>query len=298
MHIMHRQIEIMGAFVDRVTLDQAVQRTREFILSGLSHQIVTVNVDFIRLAQEHDDFMDVINHSDLAIADGMPLVWASGWQGDKLPERVTGVELVDRCCGMAAEEGYRVFLLGGEDGVAQAASEILSDRHPGLQVVGAYSPPVGPFSEEEERNMVNMIKEANPHMLFVAFGAPKQDMWIAKHRDELQVPVAVGVGGVFNFLTGRVRRAPNWMQQHGLEWLFRVMQEPRRLWRRYFLQDMPIITQMAFDAVRVRTFAAALQPATGLEGQGQLPVALQMPDMASVALPAGVAQGTPSQPLT
>jgi len=265
MHIMHRQIEIMGAYVDRVTLDEAVQRTSEFLTSGGAHQIVTVNVDFVRLAQENKEFMDVINRSALAIADGMPLVWASGWQGDRLPERVTGVELVDRCCSMAARDGLRVFLLGGADGVAGAAAEILMDKHPGLQVAGAYSPPIGPFSEEEDRKMVDMIKAARPDFLFVAFGAPKQDMWIAKHRDELQVPVSVGVGGVFNFLTGRVQRAPQWMQQHGLEWAFRVMQEPRRLWHRYFVEDMPIISKMAFEALRVRAFTPALQPVPVLE---------------------------------
>src|SRR5438105_11639172 len=248
MHVMHKQIEILGAFVDRVTLDEAVQRTYEFLTSGLSHQIVTVNVDFVRLAQENREFMEIINRSDLAIADGMPLVWASGWVGDRLPERVTGVELVERCCAVAAEEGYRVFLLGGEDGVAQAAAQVLTGRHPGLQIAGAYSPPIGPFSDEEERKMVNMIKQARPHLLFVAFGAPKQDTWIAKHRDELAVPVAIGVGGVFNFLTGRLKRAPMWMQQHGLEWLYRVVQEPRRLWRRYFVMDLPVISRMAFEA--------------------------------------------------
>ncbi len=167
-----------------------------------------MNVDFIRQAQGDKVFMEVINRSDLAIADGMPLVWASSWLGDRLPERVTGVELVDQCCQVASMESYRVFLLGGEEGVAQAAAQVLTERHPGLQVVGAYSPPIGPFSEEEDRKIVGMIKEAQPHILLVAFGAPKQDMWIAQHQQDLSVPLALGVGGVFNFLTGRVKRAP------------------------------------------------------------------------------------------
>lgn len=266
MHVMHKQIEILGAFVDRVTLDEAVQRTHEFLTSGLAHQIVTVNVDFIRLAQENSEFMDIINHSDLAIADGMPLVWASGWSGDKLPQRVTGVELVEKCCALSEKSGYRVFLLGGEEGVASAAAEIYRQRYPGVQIVGAYSPPVGPFSEEEDRKMVDMIRAAQPHFLFVAFGAPKQDLWIAKHREELGVPVSVGVGGVFNFVTGRVKRAPEWMQHHGLEWLYRVFQEPRRLWKRYFLKDFPIIAQMALSAMIAHT-ATSLNPAGALEPQ-------------------------------
>ena len=269
MHIMHKQIEILGAFVDRVTINEAVQRTSEFMTSGISHQIVTVNVDFVRLAQANSEFMDIINRSDLAIADGMPLVWASGWAGDRLPERVTGVELVDQCCAMSAEKGYRVFLLGGEEGVADAAAHVFAERHPGLQVAGTYSPPVGEFSEEEDRKMVAMIREAKPHFLFVAFGAPKQDMWIARHREELGVPVSIGVGGVFNFVTGRVKRAPTWMQFHGLEWLYRVFQEPRRLWKRYFLMDLPIIAQMAIGALVART-ATSLNSAAGFDTQTQL----------------------------
>jgi len=252
MHNMHSQVGILGAYVDSVTLDEAVQRAQEFVQSGQSHQITTVNVDFIRLAQENLEFRAVINKSDLAIADGMPLVWASRMLTDRLPERVTGVELVDRCCEFSSREGYKVFLLGGEDGVAAAAAEVLTGRYPGLQIVGTYSPPVGPFNEEEDQKMVNMICEARPDILFVAFGAPKQDLWISQHRDVINVPLAIGVGGVFNFLTGRVKRAPGWMQKSGFEWFYRVAQEPRRLWRRYFVEDMPIFARIGVDVIRTR----------------------------------------------
>ena len=280
MHNMHRQIGILGAFVDRVTLDEALRGVKEFLTSGGAHQIVTVNVDFVRLAQQNLEFRAVINRSDLAIADGMPLVWASRWMGDKLPERVTGVDLVDRCCALAAEQGYKVFLLGGEDGVAQGAADVLRNRYPGVQIVGAYSPPVGPFSEEEDSKMVEMIREAKPDILFVAFGAPKQDLWIAQHQEQIAVPVAVGVGGVFNFLTGRVARAPLWMQERGLEWLFRVMHEPRRLWRRYFVQDLPIVTRLAIEAMRTRV-------AAGLEPQlTPRPVQAQLSESSSVSMSA------------
>jgi N-acetylglucosaminyldiphosphoundecaprenol N-acetyl-beta-D-mannosaminyltransferase len=251
-HNLHRQIGILGAFVDRVTVDEALLCVDDFVSSGTPHQVTTVNVDFVRLAQENLEFRAVINRSDLAIADGMPLVWASSWLGDKLPERVTGVDLVERCCAMAAERGYGVFLLGGEDGVAAAAGEILTQKYPGLRVAGAYSPPVGPFSDEENRKMVTMIQEAQPHFLFVAFGAPKQDLWIAQHQHEIRVPVAMGVGGVFNFLTGRVKRAPLWMQRRGLEWFYRVICEPRRLWRRYFINDLPIVAKLVGEAFRMR----------------------------------------------
>ncbi|HST04781.1 MAG TPA: WecB/TagA/CpsF family glycosyltransferase [Chloroflexia bacterium] len=252
MHNMHRQIGMLGAYIDRVTLDEAVLRVHEFVVTGQPHQVTTVNVDFLRLAQEDLEFRSIINRSDLAIADGMPLVWASGWLGDRLAERVTGVDLVDYCCDLAARENYGVFLLGGEEGVAADAAEVLKQRHPGLRVVGEYSPPIGEFVEDEDRKIVALIQEAKPDFLFVAFGAPKQDLWIAQHQEELQVPVAMGVGGVFNFLTGRVRRAPVWMQQKGLEWFYRVICEPRRLWRRYFVNDMPVVLRLANEAMHVR----------------------------------------------
>lgn len=268
MHNMHRQIGLLGSYIDRITLEEAVVRVHEFIESGLPHQVTTINVDFLRLAQQDPEFRAVINRSDLAIPDGMPLVWASGWAGDKLPERVTGVDLVDRCCSLAAAQGYKIFLLGGEEGVASAAGDLLRERYPNLQIAGSYSPPMGPFSEEEDQKMVSMIKDAQPDILFVAFGAPKQDLWISRHQEQLRVPVAIGVGGVFNFVTGRTRRAPDWMQQKGMEWLYRVIIEPRRLWKRYFINDIPVVVKLASEALKVRMLVK--EPLAALSSPAQL----------------------------
>jgi len=239
-------------------MDEAIGRINSFITSGGSHQLVTVNLDFLRLAHENKEFRGIINRSDLAVADGMPLVWASRWMGAPLPERVTGVELVDRMCELAARKGYSVFLLGGADGVADGAADVLKARYPGLRVAGTYSPPMG-FGADEDHKMVEMLRAAQPDMLLVAFGAPKQDNWIAAHRHELNVPVAVGIGGVFNFLTGRVRRAPSWMQRTGLEWFYRFAQEPTRLWRRYFMMDMPIMVLMLLMVLQSRVRGSAPQ---------------------------------------
>jgi N-acetylglucosaminyldiphosphoundecaprenol N-acetyl-beta-D-mannosaminyltransferase len=269
---MNSQVRILGANIDQVRMDEAMKTIHGFVVSQQPHQVVTVNLDFLRIAQENPEFQGVINRSDLAVADGMPLVWASQWLGTPLPERVTGVELVDECCALAAREGYSIFLLGGAEGVPEAAAAKMVERHPGLQIAGTYSPPMGPFSPEEDAKIVDMIRAAKPQMLFVAFGAPKQDIWIAQHRNTLGVPVAVGVGGVFNFLTGRVRRAPEWMQRSGLEWLYRVSQEPRRLWRRYFVQDMPVMMQMAAEAMQLRTLGPAQQAPHGLN----VPVAAEI----------------------
>jgi len=253
---MENQVNILGASIDNVTMDDAIERINSFITSDGSHQVVTVNLDFLRLAHESNEFRGIINSSDMAVADGMPLIWASRMMGAPLPERVTGVELVDRMCELAARKGYSIFLLGGASGVAAGAADVLQARYPGLRVAGIYSPPMG-FGDDEDQKMVEMIREAKPDMLFVAFGAPKQDNWIAAHQQELGVPVAVGIGGVFNFLTGRTRRAPSWIQRTGMEWFYRVAQEPTRLWRRYFLMDMPIMALMLLMVLQTRMRGAA-----------------------------------------
>jgi N-acetylglucosaminyldiphosphoundecaprenol N-acetyl-beta-D-mannosaminyltransferase len=235
---------ILDVTVHRVTAQAVRERLDSFVHSGQPHQIVTVNMDFLRLARTDAAFQDALNGADLSVPDGVPVLWAAKLLGKPLAERVTGVDIVEQGSALAAERGYRIFLLGAEPGVADAAAAELSRRYPGLWVAGIYSPPFGPMSEEANARMVQMVRDARPDMLFVAFGAPRQDTWIAQHRHELGVPVMVGVGGTFNFLAGRVSRAPLWMQRRGLEWLYRLRQEPRRLWKRYLLGDMPVFLRI------------------------------------------------------
>jgi N-acetylglucosaminyldiphosphoundecaprenol N-acetyl-beta-D-mannosaminyltransferase len=151
--------------------------------------------------------------------------------------------LVD-CAGLAAAKGYSIFLLGAGPGVAEEAACVLRTRHPGVRVVGTYAPPMRPLTSDEDESMVRLIQEMQPDMLFVAFGAPKQDQWIRTHLDRLGAPVCMGVGGAFDMLAGRVKRAPMWMQHWGLEWLYRVTQEPARLWQRYFVHDLPCFVRL------------------------------------------------------
>lgn len=240
---------ILDVNVHRVTAEVVREQLDSFVQSGQPHQIVTVNMDFLRLARTDTDFRNALNGADLSVPDGVPVLWAARLLGKPLADRVTGIDIVEHGAALAAERGYRVFLLGAEPGVAAAAAAELSRRHPGLWVAGVYSPPFGPMSEEANAHMVRMVRDARPDMLFVAFGAPRQDTWIAHHRHELGVPVMVGVGGTFNFLAGRVSRAPTWMQRRGLEWLYRLKQEPRRLWKRYLLGDMPVFLRIVLGRV-------------------------------------------------
>lgn len=254
------RVNLGGVMVDQVDFDSAVDRVERFLTSGGSHQIATVNLDFVSIARRRPEFMDMLNQVDLAVPDGMPLVWLSRYTGTPLTERVAGVELFGACCEIAAEQGLGVFFLGAAEGVAEEAARNLQAIYPGLNVVGTYSPSKGSLSDEEDEYIVQLIQEAQPHFLFVALGAPRQDVWIREHMSRLHVPVSMGVGCVFDIYAGAVKRAPRWMQQLGLEWAFRLVQEPARLWRRYLIDDLP-----TFAAVMLATRGAKPTPTLAAE---------------------------------
>jgi N-acetylglucosaminyldiphosphoundecaprenol N-acetyl-beta-D-mannosaminyltransferase len=279
-----RRVELGGVRIDQVDLPGAVQRLGDFLESGRAHQVVTVNLDFLSIAERQPEFRDLINGADLAVADGMPLVWASRLQGQPLPERVTGVDLVDGSCRLAAQTGHGVFLLGAAPAVAAAAARTLQGRYPALRVAGLYSPPFGPLTPEEDERIVDMVQRAAPGFLFVALGAPRQDLWIRRHLHRLNVPVAMGVGCVFDLLAGVVSRAPRWMQCAGLEWAYRLGQEPARLWRRYLINDIPTFGRLVLTALRKRE---------DMEGVGE-PGQVDSPRSVVVGEP--VARPSPARP--
>jgi N-acetylglucosaminyldiphosphoundecaprenol N-acetyl-beta-D-mannosaminyltransferase len=243
-----QRIELGGVLIDNVDLDAAVQRIAGFLTSGKSHQVVTVNLDFLSIAQRNARFRRTLNTSDMAVADGMPLVWASRLRGDPLPQRVAGVDLVNESCRLPPERGESVFLLVAWPGVADQAALKLEERYPGLRVAGTYSPPVGAISRKENARIIRMINNAQPGFLFVALGAPRQDLWIHDNHQQLDVRVSMGVGCVFDVLAGAVVRAPAWMQRAGLEWAYRLGQEPSRLWRRYLVNDMRMFARLLFES--------------------------------------------------
>lgn len=259
---MRYRVNLLDMWIDKVDVAGAVAQIDAFVRSGRPHQVMTVNVDFLRLGAENLAFHHLINAADLAVPDGMPLLWGARLLGDPLLERVTGIDLIGRCAELSAEKGYKIFLLGAGPGVAEQAAIVLRQRYPGVRIVGTYAPPVvGAFSEDEDERTVRLVQEMAPDMLFVAFGAPRQDEWIRKNMQRLNVPVCMGVGGAFDMLAGRVRRAPGWMQQGGLEWLYRLGQEPTRLWKRYFVDDLPVFMQLMGQR---RTGTRAARAMTGL----------------------------------
>ena len=226
-------VAVLGVPIDNVGVDEVLARIEGWIAEGGFHQLATANTDFLINAVHDQELGDILRRCDLVVADGMPLVWTSRLLGNPLKARVTGVDLVPRLAALAAARAYRVFLLGGTPESLQGAAARLRSDHAGLQIVGQLSPPHARLEAMNHAAILEAIAEAEPDILLVGFGNPKQEKWLSMHRHRLQVPVTVGIGGTFDFLAGRVSRAPVWMQRNGLEWLYRTVQEPRRLTRRY-----------------------------------------------------------------
>jgi N-acetylglucosaminyldiphosphoundecaprenol N-acetyl-beta-D-mannosaminyltransferase len=226
-------IAILGVPFDHVTIDQAIQQIEGMIASRKPHYVVTANVDFLVQAHRDVELRRILLEADLVLCDGTPLVWASRWLGNRLPERVAGADLAPGLIRTAAEKGYRLFFLGAGPGVAAEAEEKLRQQYPSINIVGTYAPPFATLLEMDHAEIVRRVRAAKPDILLVSFGCPKQEKWIAMHHATLGVPVAIGVGATLDFLAGRVKRAPTWMRHTGTEWLFRLAQEPRRLFRRY-----------------------------------------------------------------
>ena len=218
---------VLNIPIDRLRMETAIARVLAFTQGKQPRQIVTVNPEFVMRARGNAAFRRVLQKADLAVADGIGIVLASRLLGTPVPERIGGVNLVERFAGAADRCGTRI-LLGAREGVAAQAADRLKQRYPRLNIVGTYG---GSPRVEDEARIVDVVREAHPDMLLVAFGAPAQELWIARNKSRLGVPVAIGVGGTFDFIAGRVARAPQVFQGAGLEWLYRLGQQPWR-WKR------------------------------------------------------------------
>ena len=250
---MRKIVIILGIPIDNLDMAETLDQIEGFVIAGRAnekgHQVVTVNADFVVNAMDDPELRTILQEAHLATADGMPLVWGSRLLGSPLKGRVAGSDFVPALIERAANKGFSIFLLGATPQVASRAAQILTEQYPGLKIAGVISPP---FSSIFEMNssIIDEIKAAKPDVLLVAFGNPKQEKWISMYARQLQVPVMIGVGGTLDFIAGNIRRAPEWMQRSGFEWLFRLFQEPRRLWRRY------VIDLFVFSAFFTRQWMA------------------------------------------
>ena len=250
---------VAGLTFMAITEQQASEHIVERATAGCGGWVVTPNLDITRQCAQRPELASLVGTADLVVADGMPLVWASGLQGAALPGRVAGSNLVERISEASAKEGLKVFLLGGTDGVAERARSALCARYPGLRVVGTYSPPFGFENNSDEYSRMHAaIEESAPDIVFVGLGFPKQEKLIHVLRPARPTAWWMGIGMALSFSAGHVRRAPLWMQRSGLEWVHRLCQEPGRMAKRYLVDGIPFGVRLLGSALVQRLRAGAL----------------------------------------
>jgi N-acetylglucosaminyldiphosphoundecaprenol N-acetyl-beta-D-mannosaminyltransferase len=229
------RVDVLGIYVSVTDMEHTVGTFARWIEDGERHLVCVSDMNALLQARADERLTEVYNTSGMTLPDGMPLVWAGKKAGFERMARVCGPDLIERVMAEAEQRGWSQYFYGGADGVPEKLRDTFTARHPGLKVAGAYSPPYRALTAEEDDEIVARLNEANPDIIWVGLGAPKQERWMADHRDRLDAAILVGVGAAFDFHTGRVDRAPKWMQKSGLEWSYRIYKEPRRLWRRYVL---------------------------------------------------------------
>ncbi len=248
------RVNILGVGVSAVNMALVLETIEGWIARREPHYTCVTGVHGVMESQRDDDLRRIHNQAGLVTPDGMPLVWLSKLKGFHHVERVYGPDLMLALCKRSVKLGYRHFFYGGATGVPEQLAVNLQQRFPGLQVVGTLSPPFRPLTPEEDQEVVRIINEANPDIVWVGLSTPKQERWMATHVGRLTAPVLIGVGAAFDFHTGRKPQAPQWMQHSGLEWLFRLLTEPRRLWRRYLINNPIFVTLILLQALGVRKY--------------------------------------------
>lgn len=232
----------MNTYIDNVTKQEAIERIEYCIQNRIIGQVITPNVDQIVRMEWDDYFRQICEDCELLLVDGHPLIWVAKLYKKPFKEKICGSDLVPELCELAAKKGYSVFLLGAAPGVAQKAAEKLIDSNPGLNVAGVYSPPIGFEKDELEIERINkMLLDSHADMLFVGMGVPKQDIFIHENMMKYKIPMSFSIGGTIDFIAGVQKRAPKWLSDNGFEWLYRLVHDPKRLFKRYIIDDSKFI---------------------------------------------------------
>ncbi len=235
------RMKFMNTEIDNLTMQETLQVIEHLIQENNNAYVVTPNVDHIVQLETNKELQAVYKNASLILTDGKPLLWIANWYGTPIKEKISGSDLFPLLCKIAAEKGYKMFFLGAAEGVAAKAADNLMNKFKDLQVVGTYSPPLGFETNQGEMDKIkSMIKKAKPDILIVGLGCPKQEKFMYQHCQELGVPISFGLGASFDFEAGNIKRAPRWMSEHGLEWLFRITQDPKRMLKRYLIDDRMI----------------------------------------------------------
>ena len=233
---------LLNTYVNNVNMDEAIHAIEDMIASEKKSYIVAINVDVVMKIENDSYLKEITDKADMVLVDGKPLEWIAKWHKRPIKAKISGSDLVPILCKRAAEKGYSIFIIGGKEGIAEKAKQNLERDLPGIRIVGTYAPPFGFEKDEKELNRINeMISDAHPDILIACFGCPKQEKWIYENYQKYAAKVSVCAGATVDFLAGNVNRAPKWMSDHGLEWFYRFLQEPKRMFRRYFIDDVKII---------------------------------------------------------
>ena len=240
--------KVLGVRFHRLSVAESVGQIREYIKEGKPRQVCLANAYTLAVAEKDESLMNLLNNSDLVLADGMSIVWAGRWVGAALPQRVAGPDLMEALCAEASRKSYRIYLLGSTDDNLKALSEVLKIKYPNIQIAGMYSPPFCErLDEKETKKIIGYLSEAKADILFVSMSAPKQEKWIANNLTNIPIPVCIGVGAAFDFISGKIPRAPLWLRKTGFEWAHRLYCEPRRLWKRYLLGNMVFLSSLIWQ---------------------------------------------------
>lgn len=246
------KVNIIGTGISNISLSETISTFNNWINHQEKKRVCVTPVNCLLWAKQNPTLQDIYNSADLTLCDGVPIIWASKFLNTPLKGRVTGLDLLPLYIEECYHKKYSMFLLGASEGVADALKTKMELLYPGIQIKGTYSPPFAEkFSAEENEKICNLINQAEVDILFVSLTAPKQDFWIYEHFDQLNIHIAVGIGGAFEVTLGSIQRSPLWMQKMGLEWLFRFLKEPRRLFKRYLLEApkfIPLVFQQKFRA--------------------------------------------------
>jgi len=248
-----KRVSIAGAWVHSLTMAEAVDHIAGALAEGRGGWVVTPNLDILHKLTHDRAFASLVEPASLRLADGMPLIWASKLAGTPLPERVAGSDLVWAICERAARDNRTIFLLGGDEGIAPRAAEVFEKRNPGLRVVGTHCPPFGfEHNAEQRQEITDRLRAADPDIVLVALGCPKQEQLIDSLRADFPRAWFLGIGISLSFVTGDVQRAPRWAQKLGMEWIHRLIQEPGRLGRRYLIIGIPFALRVLSGAIGTR----------------------------------------------
>ena len=234
--------ELLNTFVNNVTMAETIAAIEQMIVANKKSYVVAINVDVVMKIENDPYLKKIVDSADMVLVDGKPLLWISQIHGKTLKAKISGSDLVPLLCDVAADKGYKIFIIGGKEGIAEQAKKNLINKHPEIKIVGAYAPPFGFEKDEEELKKINqMITQKHPDLLIVCFGCPKQEKWIYENVNKYDAKVSICAGATVDFLAGNVKRAPRWMSEHGFEWFYRFLQEPKRMFKRYFVDDAKIL---------------------------------------------------------